>query len=204
MLLRRMRAVPQAPAPDAAAEAAEDAALVAALKDGALDAVVRAYDRWHQRVRVLARRLLWDDAAAEDVVQEVFSTLPQAVRRFRGDSRLEAFLLAIAVNRARHHQRAAARRRRAMDRLSDEEPVDTRPARTPEQDAYRRELAQRLTRALDRLSHAHRVTFVLCEVEGMTAGEAAQVAGVPEPTVRTRLFHARRQLRELLAEEHAE
>jgi RNA polymerase sigma-70 factor (ECF subfamily) len=150
---------------------------------------------------VLARRLLWDDAAAEDVVQEVFAALPQSVGRFRGDAPFEPFLLAIAVNRARHHQRAASRRRRAMDRLAIEEP---RAARTPEQDAYRRELGERLARALDRLSHAHRVTFVLCEVEGMTAGEAAQVVGAPEATMRTRLFHARRQLRELLAEEHAE
>ena len=67
-----------------------------------------------RRVRVLARRLLSDPASAEDVVQEVFACLVRAMRRFRGEVDVETFILAIAVKRARHHQRTAARRRRAM------------------------------------------------------------------------------------------
>jgi RNA polymerase sigma-70 factor (ECF subfamily) len=199
---RALRAVP------AAADVAhdddddDDARLVAELGSGALEPAARAYDRLHQRVRVLARRLLGDSASAEDVVQEVFVALPRAARGFRGEAGgFESFVLAIAVKRARHHQRAAWRRRRAMDRLSEE---DAGPARTPEQNAYRRELGERLARALAALPHAQRVAFVLCEIEGMTSIEAAIVAAAPEATVRTRLFHARRRLRELLAEEQAE
>jgi RNA polymerase sigma-70 factor (ECF subfamily) len=195
--MRPMRVVPEGDTGDRD----DEARLVAALRGGTLDAVAAAYDRWHQRVRVLARRLLGDDASAEDVVQEAFAALPGAMRGFRGEVGLEAFLLAIAVKRARHHQRAAWRRRRAMDGLAGQDPD---PTRTPEQDAYQRELGQRLTRALDRLPHAQRVAFVLCEIEGMTSIEAARVADAPEPTMRTRLFHARRQLRDLLSREHAE
>jgi RNA polymerase sigma-70 factor (ECF subfamily) len=180
----------------------EDARLLADLRAGTLDAAARAYDRWHQRVRVLARRLLGDSASAEDVVQETFVAVAKASRRYRGEpGGLESFLLGIAVKRTRSHQRAAWRRRLAMDRLAVEE---TGGARTPEQDAYRRELGARLARALERLPHAQRVAFVLCEIEGMTSGQAALVAQVPEPTVRTRLFHARRHLRELLEKERAE
>src|SRR5213076_756179 len=80
-------------------------------------ALARAYDRLHQRVRVLARRLLADDAAAEDVVQEVFVSLPRAARGFRGDSAFDTFVLGMAVRRAQHHLRGAIRRRRALDRL---------------------------------------------------------------------------------------
>src|SRR5689334_6177839 len=81
------RAPQDATAPPAPSDQARDeAALVEALRAGALDGLARAFDRWHQRVRVLARRLLSDDAAAEDVVQEVFAALPGAMRRFRGDS----------------------------------------------------------------------------------------------------------------------
>jgi RNA polymerase sigma-70 factor (ECF subfamily) len=184
--------------PAAHPTAETDDAIVAGLRAGRLDALARAFDRWHQRVRVLARRLLWD-AAAEDVVQETFAALPRAVARFRGEVDLEAFVLGIAVKQARRHHRAAARRRRALDRLAIEE---KRGPRDPEHDAYRRELAQRLADALDHLPAAQREAFVLCEVEELTSAQAAALADIPEATVRTRLFHARRRLRDLLDEDH--
>ncbi len=172
--------------------------LVAALGDGDLAALATAFDRWHQRVRVLARRLLSDPAAAEDVVQDVFTVLPRAVRRFRGDADLETFLLGIAVKRVRHHRRAALRRRKALERLRA---VDRRGPVDPEQDAYRRQLGARLAAALDELPLPQRVAFVLCEVEELTSVQAAVIADAPEATIRTRLFHARRRLRDLLAGE---
>jgi RNA polymerase sigma-70 factor, ECF subfamily len=175
-----------------------DDAIAAGLRAGRLDALARAFDRWHQRVRVLARRLV-SDAAAEDVVQETFAVLLDAVARFRGEVDLESFVLGIAVKRSRRHHRAAARLRRALQRLTNE---DKRGPRDPEHDAYRRELAQRLAAALDRLPPAQREAFVLCEIEEMTSARAAALANVPEATVRTRLFHARRRLRDLLNEDH--
>jgi len=173
--------------------------LAAALGDGDLTALATAFDRWHQRVRVLARRLLSDPAAAEDVVQDVFTALPRAARRFRGDADLETFLLGIAVKRVRHHRRAALRRRKALERLRA---VERRGPVDPEQDAYRRQLGARLAAALDELPLPQRVAFVLCEVEELTSVQAAVIADAPEATIRTRLFHARRRLRDLLAGEH--
>jgi RNA polymerase sigma-70 factor (ECF subfamily) len=190
------------PADPAAAPATDDeAAILDGLRLGRLQAVAAAFDRWHDRVRTLARRLLSDEAAAEDVVQEVFVALPRAARTFRAETDLETFLLAIAVKRARHHRRSAARRRRALDRLAAEEAA-ARP--DPERDAYRLQLAARLAAALERLPAAQRLAFVLCEVEGLTSAQAAVVAAAPEATVRTRLFHARRRLRDLLRVEHGE
>jgi len=192
--LRVLRAAPA----EAHAGDANDDAIAAGLRAGRLDALARAFDRWHQRVRVLARRLV-SDAAAEDVVQETFAVLLGAVARFRGEVDLESFVLGIAVKRARRHHRAAARLRRALERLTNEE---KRGPRDPEHDAYRRELAQRLSAALDRLPPAQREAFVLCEIEEMTSARAAALADIPEATVRTRLFHARRRLRDLLNEDH--
>ena len=173
-------------------------ALLADLRAGDIAALATAFDRWHQRVRVLARRLLSDPAAAEDVVQDVFTALPRAVRRFRGDADLETFLLGIAVKRVRHHRRAALRRRLALERLRV---VDRRGPVDPEQDTYRRQLGARLAAALDQLPLPQRVAFVLCEVEELTSVQAAVIADAPEATIRTRLFHARRRLRDLLAGE---
>jgi RNA polymerase sigma-70 factor (ECF subfamily) len=182
------------------AEIADQAAILDGLRRQDLHSLARAFDLWHQRVRVLARRLLSDAATAEDVVQEVFAALPQAARRFRGEADLETFLLAIAVKRARRHQRAAARRQRALARLADQQ----RPGpRDPEQESYRRELGSRLAAALDHLPLPQRIAFVLCEIEELTSAQAAIIAGVPEATVRTRLHHARRRLRAWFGEELA-
>ncbi len=58
-----------------------------------------------------------------------------------------------------------------------------------------------LTRALDTLPIEQRIAFVLCEVEERSSPDAAEIVGVPEGTLRTRLFHAKRKLREQLARE---
>jgi RNA polymerase sigma-70 factor (ECF subfamily) len=172
--------------------------LVERLRSGETVALGETYDRHHGAVRSMARRLLADDAAAEDLVHDVFVSLPSAIRRFDGGSSLRTFLLAVAVNHARHHARGAGRRRAAMDRLAAE--PSPRSA-DPEQQADRAGLARALARSLDRLPVEQRFAFILCDVEERTSGEAGVLLGVPEATVRTRLHHARRKLRLLLEQE---
>jgi RNA polymerase sigma-70 factor (ECF subfamily) len=168
------------------------------LRRGDPDALGAAYDRHHVALRAFARRLVGDQSAAEDLVQEVFVTLPSAIHRLTDASALGSFLISIAINHARHHLRAAARRRSALERLGREERVG--PSH-PDDLAARGELATALVRALDRLPLEQRVAFVLLEVEERSSSDAAAIVGVPEATMRTRLFHARRRLREHLAAE---
>lgn len=172
--------------------------LVERLRRGDVAAIGEAYNRHYADVRAFARRLTGEDAAAEDLAHDVFVALPRAMQRFRGGSSLKTFLVSIAVNHARHHLRSAARRRAAMERLACE-PGAVAPS--PEREASRAALARALHRALDALPVAQRVAFVLCEVEEMSARDAAEMMGVPEATARTRLFHAKQKLRTLLEEE---
>jgi RNA polymerase sigma-70 factor (ECF subfamily) len=179
----------------------EDASLLDGLRRGDSAALGLAYDRHHVQVRAFARRLLGDEASAEDVVQETFVALPAAIRSFRGDSALRTFVLGMVVNQARHHVRAAARRRATLERITTE-PLPS-PRASPESDAESAELARALVRAHDKLSIDHRAAFVLCEVEERTSAEAAIILRVPEATVRTRLLHARKKLRASLGREEA-
>jgi RNA polymerase sigma-70 factor (ECF subfamily) len=179
-------------------DSSDDAeSLIARLGRGDPSAVGEAYDQHHAAVRAFAKRLVGDASASEDLVHDVFVALPKAMAGYRGDSSLRTFLIGIAVNHARHHVRAAARRRNAFEKLGRE---PSALAADPEHDARRRELARQLTRALDELSLDHRVAFVLCEVEERSSREVAEIIGVPEATVRTRLFHAKKKLRVLLEE----
>jgi RNA polymerase sigma-70 factor (ECF subfamily) len=176
------------------------ATLIARLQRGERAALGEAYDLHHTAIRAFARRLTGDEHVAEDLVHEVFVSLPSAIARFEGACSLQTFLFSIAVNHARHHVRSAVRRRAAMGKLAlePEAPVSQN---TPEQVATRKELAQALNRALDQLPIEQRVAFVLCEVEEKSSPEVAQIVGVPEATVRTRLYHARQKLRDMLARE---
>jgi RNA polymerase sigma-70 factor (ECF subfamily) len=176
----------------------EDRELVQRLARAESQAVAEAYDRHHAAVRAFSKRLVGDDSSAADLVHEVFVALPDAIRRFRGQSSLRTFLIAIAVHHAKHHVRSATRRRAALARL-EREPHDT--GQDPEQIARRRELSLALTRALDTLPLEQRVAFVLCEVEERTSPDAAEIVGIPEGTLRTRLFHAKRKLRDALVKE---
>jgi RNA polymerase sigma-70 factor (ECF subfamily) len=163
---------------------------------GEEDAGVAAlYDAHHEALRTFTRRLLGDADAAEDLVHDVFVAVPDALRRYRGDATLRTLLLSIAVNLSRKYVRAAARRRAALERAV----MDGREAsRTPEEDAQRAELAAALHSGLDALPLEQRVAFVLLEVEERSCADASQIVGVPEGTMRTRLFHAKRRLREIL------
>jgi RNA polymerase sigma-70 factor, ECF subfamily len=158
-------------------------------------ALGRAYDEHHGAVRAFCRRFLGDEAVAEDLVQDVFVALPGAVRRFRGDCSLRTFLVSMAVHQSRHHLRAATRRRRALGCLAEQPSPEST---NPEQSAGRSELAQVLVRALDQIPHEQRVVFVLSDVEERPSSEVAAIMDIPEGTVRTRLFHARRKLRALM------
>ena len=185
-----------APRTESSDEEPDVADLVWRLRAGERSAVAEAYDRHGSALRGFARRLLGDDAAAEDLVQDVFLALPKTVRRFEGRSSLRTFLVSVAANRCRHHVRAAARYRRAKERFAaDERP--TAPA-GPAELRERREMAERLARALDELPLDQRLTFVLSVIEDRPNSEVATILEVAETTVRTRVLRARKRLRAFL------
>lgn len=161
-------------------------------------ALGEAYDLHHGPVRAFGRRLLGSETAAEDLVHDVFLQLPKVIGRFEGRSSLRTFLLSIAVNLSRNVRRARFRQGDALERMH----LEPRSSHeTLEELEDRRRLAALLARLLDELPMEQRVAMVLCVIEERTSGEAAEIAGVPEATVRTRLFHARRKLRERLEKE---
>jgi RNA polymerase sigma-70 factor (ECF subfamily) len=125
-------------------------------------------------------------------------TLPKAIRRYERRASLRTFLISIAVNHARHYVRGAARRRAAMDRLAVVPESPQTQAADPEHSLERYQLAQLLSAGMDTLSLDQRIAFVLCEVEERSSREASSIVGVPEATIRTRLFHAKRKLRAFL------
>ena len=187
------------PKPVGAAEGASPAdERVSRAARGERAAFVSLYREHFAEVHGFAARLLGCPMAAEDLAHEVFLALPQALGRFRGQCPLRSYLLSITVRRARQHLRAAKRRRAAEARAMKE--ADQAAVLAPDADLQRRDLAIRLNRALDALPLAQRAAFILCEVEERSSAEAGEILGEKAGTVRARVFHAKRTLRERLAE----
>jgi len=187
-LARLLPSGAQERAPEGASEADNELALrLQRAEPAAIDELYRAH---HAMLRAFAQRLIGEQAAAEDLVHDVFVQVPALMRRFRGHSSLRTFLVGVAANLADRYVRGARRRRAAMARFA-QEPA---PAQLGHCAQVAREQLQVLYRALDALSLEQRTAFVLCEIEERSAQEAAVLLGVPEATVRTRCFHARRKL----------
>ena len=177
-----------------ASEAGGEQALARRVARGDVDALGMLYDTHHEAVRAFAQRLFPDTAEAEDLTQEVFLSAPKALQRFEGRAALRTFLLSVAVNHARHQRRSVARRLGALERLHLE---PNQAGESPEQAQERHALAVRMQRLLEALPIDQRVAVVLCVVEERTSKEAAEIVGVPEATIRTRVFHALRKMREM-------
>ena len=198
MLPRASWPSPDEAKPQARAMDVEEQRLVQRLVRNETAALGDAYDLHHGAVRAFGRRLLGSEAAAEDLVHDVFLQLPRVIGRFEARASLRTFLLSIAVNLARNVRRSGTRRADALERMH----LEPRAANESAEDLEdRRRLATLLSRLLDELPMEQRVAIVLCVIEERTSVEAAEIAGVPEATVRTRLFHARRKLRDRLEKE---
>lgn len=163
------------------------------IRSGEARAIGEIYDRCHGKVYAFARRMIGDEQAAWDLVQEVFMALPTALDGFRGECQLETFVLSIAVHRAHNHVRSAMRQRRLRERVAME---PLRSSDTPEQHVEREQLRAQLREAMDTLSIDHQTVFVLCDIEERSSVEVGHLLQLPDATVRTRLFHARKKLRE--------
>ena len=173
-----------------------DAELLQALAGGDLGALGEIYDRYSRDVWRAARRSLGEAADVEDVVHAMFLKLPQIAPSYDGRASCRGWLCGIAVRMALRHRRGVGRFRRMLGSFADS--LVGRSSPDPERLAGSSEELAVLERAMASLSDKKRAVFVLVELEGLSAEEAARALEIPAATVRTRLFHARRELQEAL------
>lgn len=173
--------------------AESEAQLIAKARQGDRNAFGALVVAHAPMVRRMTRAVLRHAADADDAAQDAFLSAWNALDRFQPSQALGPWLARIAVNAARD----LVRRRRV--RTTEPVPFDRADSGLrPDQVADRRVTGERLDAALSTLPERQRVVLVLFEVEGYAHSEIGQLLGVPEGTVRSELFHAKRKLRELL------
>ncbi len=170
-----------------------DENLIARLKGGDKLALQTLYARHNVKVFRFVLRLIRDEAAAEDVVSEVFVDLWRNPAGFEGRSQVATWLLAIARNKA------WSLLRKKKDSEIDDEALGAieDDSDDPEVVAQKKSKGELLRVCLERLSAEHREVIDLIYYHDKTVEEVATIVGVPEGTVKTRMFHARKKLSEI-------
>jgi RNA polymerase sigma factor (sigma-70 family) len=180
----------------------EDAEVLQRIRAGDRSAVEDFYGRFRRPAFALARRILADDALAEDVLQEVFLSVwrdPDAYDRGRGS--VATWLLAVvhhkAVDAVRREESQRRRQARAEEDLALAEPVAEREV---DEEAWTRVVADQVRSALRGLSSPQREALTLAYYGGYTQREVAALTGAPLGTVKTRMLVGMRRLKEELGE----
>lgn len=159
--------------------------------------------RFRKKIFSIAFGITLDTEESQDIMQEVFLQVYRTIGDFRGDASLATWLHRITVNRSLNWKRRWARRFKWLHVSTDS--ADDHPAAEPESELPSPEIRmanaqtrQQIDNALKMLPDQARTVFVLRELEGLSYEEIADATGIKIGTVRSRLFHARKRLKEIL------
>jgi RNA polymerase sigma-70 factor, ECF subfamily len=172
---------------------ASDGAIIKAIARSDRHAMAVLYGRHHVRVYRFALRVTGDATLAEDVVSEVFFEVWRHADRFKSRAQVSTWLLAIARNKA-----VTAVRRRSDQQLDVATLEIEDPADDPEVLINKSDRSEAIQRCLSQLSAVQREIIDLVYYHEKSVGDVAKIVGVPASTVKTRMFYARRRMKEIL------
>jgi RNA polymerase sigma-70 factor (ECF subfamily) len=175
-------------------QSTSDEVLIGRIANGDRLAMQVLYARHHVRVFRFVVRLVRNESTAEDLISEVFLDIWRQAGRFEGRSSVSTWMLAIARFKA-----LSALRRRPNEELDEDSHVAIEDGSDDPQVALEKKDKSALIRkCLEGLSAQHREIIDLVYYHDKSVEEVAQVVGIPENTVKTRMFYARKRLGELL------
>ena len=176
------------------ARATSDEMLLADIAKGGRNAMHVLYSRHNVRVYRFVLRIVRDTTMAEDLVSQVFLDVWRTAKQFEGRSQVSTWLLSIA----RFKALTALRQRRHED-IDQEEILEIADnSDTPEASLDRSNTSEILRACVAKLSPAHREIINLVYYHEKSVEEVGSIIGIPQSTVKTRMFYARKQLAELL------
>jgi RNA polymerase sigma-70 factor, ECF subfamily len=176
------------------ARTTSDETLLESIAKGGRTAMHVLYSRHNVRVYRFILRMVRDTTMAEDLVSQVFLDVWRTARQFEGRSQVSTWLLSIA----RFKALTALRQRKHEDIDQDDVLEIADEADTPEAALDRSNTSAILRACVAKLSPAHREIINLVYYHEKSVEEAGAIIGIPQSTVKTRMFYARKQLADLL------
>ncbi|MBW0008155.1 MAG: sigma-70 family RNA polymerase sigma factor [Sphingomonas sp.] len=173
--------------------ASDERELLARVAAGDRQAFERLYRLYQPRLSRFLTTLLRRPQLIEEVLDDTMMVVWQTADRFRGSSKLSTWIFAIA------YRKAHKARLRWPDPVEDPE-QDSRISQdpAPDDELHHQKLHDSLIRAMDQLSADHRAVVDLTYFHGLGYREIAEIVDCPVDTVKTRMFHARRRLKQAI------
>ena len=156
------------------------------------------YDQHWRFVFQVVRRFAGHDVEVEDAVQDVFLVLCRKLGSFEGRSQLRTWMYRVCLNVTSEHRRRAMRKRRLEQAAAAVSFWRDGGERDAHDLVSARSDLDRVHAILSKMSDKKREVFVLREIEQLSGDEVAEILAIPPATVRTRLFHARKEFARLL------
>lgn len=175
----------------------EDKLLVIKCKRGSKDAMRRIYEKYKDYLLTLARALLGEKPAAEDVVHDVFVCFAQSIDKFQLTGSLKAYLATCVRNLAIDTIRLRKQQVQSLYAAGEDREVSD----GPEQDLIETEESAKVRKALSKLPYEQREAVVLHLKGGMKFKELARLQGVTISTIHGRYRYGLYKLRSLLNNE---
>ena len=177
-------------------QTSSDEVLISRIANGDRLAMQVLFARHHVRVYRFVLRLVRSEAPAEDLISEVFLDVWRQAAKFEGRSAVSTWMLSIARFKA-----LSALRRKPEYELDEEtaEAIEDH-SDDPEVTLAKKDKGALLREALSALSAEHREVIDLVYYHEKSVEEVARIVDIPEATVKTRMFYARKKLSELLKE----
>ena len=174
--------------------ATTDEVLIGRIANGDRLAMQVLFARHHVRVYRFVLRLVRNESTAEDLISEVFLDVWRQANKFEGRSAVSTWLLAIA------RFKALSELRRKPEQELDEDMAEAieDTSDTPEVALEKKDKSEILRKCMVSLSAEHREIIDLVYYHEKSVEEVAEIVGIPEATVKTRMFYARKKLAELL------
>lgn len=186
-------------------------ARLVARDERAFNELVQAYGR---RVSALVLRMLGNRAEAEDLTQEVFVQVFKAIGTFRGDSKLSTWIYRIAVNLCKNRTKYLKVRHSGeqdeLEAVAERVPLgqaskaNVAQIERPDEAMAGKQVERIVQNAIQQIDPTFRECLILRDVEELSYEEIEQITGLPAGTVKSRIFRARAQLKEIVEKQLGE
>lgn len=171
-------------------------------QQGDRDAFNKLVSLWYKRIYNFAHKYFNDHDLASEIAQKTFISLYQNLTSMRDMTRFKSWIYTIALNKCREEERMSGRRAKVIVISKDGEEqsaqVHDDQQNRPDQTVIRKELSELLLAVLAQLADEQREVIIMKEYEGLKFREIAEILGISENTVKSRLYYGFKHLKKIL------